>query len=231
MSRGTSSLRLSGGAPALVAALLVALGAPGPSPAATGTPMPAPDDPPPTYRVSTTRSAGDAGTSTAARPKRLAESAVPVPTPDAPLLAKAATPVAKSSPAPAPDASTVTPRVASSPVGTTSRAASYGGSASAAAPHAARSARTAAPSAKQGPVPKRKAKPGPVKAKAPAEPRGAGVPRDAVRLAPPVGGLAPRAPEPGISASLLLAAALLLASAAAGSLVLGIVARNAMRQA
>jgi hypothetical protein len=226
MSRGTSSLRLVGRAPAIGAALLVALAAPAAARSATGTPMPAPDDPPPTYRATGTKSAGGAGTSAGTKPARLAESAVPVPTPDAPLVATAAPSVTKRSPAPAPDASTVTPRVASSPTGT-----AYAGSGSVAAPRAVRSARTVAPSAKPKPVAKRKAKPAPAKAKAAPEPRRAAVPRDAVRLGLPVGVLAPRAPGADMSASLLLAAALLLTGAAAGSLVLGLVARSATRHA
>ena len=201
--------------------------------------MPGPDDPPSTLTPSSTKTTTrSSGSQTARSTKRTAESAVPVPTPDAPLVALSVaaprTSVTRSVVAPAPDVVQRTaPRVAAAPVGTRTAPRVV-------APTTTTTSRAAAkPAPKPTPKPKAKAKPN-VKAKphhgaAPTkrlEPtRRAGVPRDAVRLGLPAPVLAAGPSDAELNGELLVAAALLLAAAAGGSLLLGIAARNSARHA
>ena len=237
MSTWTSSLRLKGG---VVGAgfCLVAFACPGNGWAAGGTPMPAPDDPPPTYRASTVKTAGSTTTPTSPRANRVvAEAAQPVPAPDAPITAASATaskaPPAKQAALPAPDPSPGAASASSTGSTSTSPRASAGSTVRATRP-AARSTFTpprAAPKPKPKPRPKtqRKTVVTTVK-KATAVP--VAHPRDAARLGLPVGRLASHAPGgDGMEGGLLVAAALLLAAAAGGSLLLGIAARTATRHA
>ena len=232
----TSSLRLRGGVLG-TGACLAAFACAANGWAAGGTPMPAPDDPPPAYQTSTVKTSASTTAPTAPRAKRVAESAPAVPTPDAPLAASSTTtsksPTANQAAVPAPDPSPGAASPSSTRSAPTSRRASAGGTTRVTTP-APRSAFTPPRSAQ-----KQKAKPKPqpqpktavTKAKrtvAPPEAR----PRDAVRLGLPVGALAARSPGgDGMEGGLLVAAALLLAAAAGGSLLLGVAARTATRHA
>ena len=86
----TSSLRLRGGVLG-TGACLAALACAANGWAAGGTPMPAPDDPPPAYRTSTVKTSASRTTPTAPTTKRVADSAPAVPTPDAPVSAASTT--------------------------------------------------------------------------------------------------------------------------------------------
>ena len=237
----TSSLRLRRKTIA-ASACAVALAYPAAGLAAGGTPMPAPDDPPSTLTPSSTKTTRASGLKTGtAATKRTAESAVPVPMPDAPLVAapvtSARTQVTRSVPTPAPDVvQHAAPRMTSTAPSVTRTT-----------PSPIRSTKTTASAkptqrAKPRPIPKatakakaqtqthRRAAPAAAKAHGPA-PQPASVLRDAVRLGLPVAVLRARPSDAELNGELLVAAALLLAAAAGGSLLLGITARSATRHA
>ena len=233
----TSSLRLRRKTIA-ASACAVALAYPAAGLAAGGTPMPAPDDPPSTLTPSSTKTIRASGSKTGtAATKRTAESAVPVPMPDAPLVAapvtSARTQVTRSVPTPAPDVvQHAAPRMTSTAPSVTRTT-----------PSPIRSTKTTASAkptqrAKPRPIPKatakpkthRRAAPAAAKAHGPA-PQPASVLRDAVRLGLPVAVLRARPSDAELNGELLVAAALLLAAAAGGSLLLGITARSATRHA
>ena len=86
----TSSLRLRGGALG-TGACLAALACAANGWAAGGTPMPAPDDPPPAYQTSTVKTSAPTTAPTAPKVKRVVEFAPAVPTPDAPVSAASTT--------------------------------------------------------------------------------------------------------------------------------------------
>ncbi len=232
----TSSLRLRGGVLG-TGACLAALACAANGWAAGGTPMPAPDDPPPAYQTSTVKTSAPTTAPKAPRAKRVAEPAPRVPTPDAPISA----------------ASTTTAKAAHREAGRGSGARSlsergvgivhpecldiaaceYGwhrareDSRPSLDVHSAAFGAEAESEAK----PKAQQKTAVTKAKRTVTPPDAR-PRDAVRLGLPVGALAPRAPGgDGMEGGLLVAAALLLAAAAGGSLLLGVAARTATRHA
>jgi hypothetical protein len=217
----------------------VALVTPAAGLAAGGTPMPGPDDPPSTLTPSstktTTRSSGSQTATTST--KRTAESAVPVPTPDAPLVAApVAGPRASVTPSvvgPTPDVVQRTaPRVPVVPVVTRTAPRVVAPTTTTMSRTAAKPARKPKPKPQATAKPKLQAKPHHAAPTKPLEPpRRAGVPRDAVRLGLPAAVLAAGPSDAELNGELLVAAALLLAAAAGGSLLLGIAARNSARHA
>jgi hypothetical protein len=205
--------------------------------------MPGPDDPPSTVAPTSTTTTRSAGVHKATvRTQRTAEGAVPVPSPDAPLVpvpvTAPKTSVTRTVTIPAPDVTRSAPRSThAAPVATrTTRTAAPTRS----APHATVERTTARPS--QTPAAEAKAhaktkKPkivhraAPVRHRQPGREPRTGVPRDAVRLGLPAAALGGRTDDAELNSELLVAAALLLAAAAGGSLLLGITARNAARHA
>lgn len=205
---------------ALVAGVtLAALVVTGHAGAAGGSPLPVPDDPPAGAIVAQARPA--------ARTTGTSPAATLVPTPDAPVVATTQSPsaarapsTAAESPPPAQTAATTTvvrtaPR--SMPSVPTRRAAPV--------------TRAARPSGKATVSKDTKAAP-PRPAPA-AEPVATAlrVPHDTLRLALPVGALIVGRPDRGPDSGLLVLAAFLLATAAAGGFVLGIAARSAASHA
>jgi hypothetical protein len=240
MSAWTSSLRLRSGilgTGACVAAFACAAN----GWAAGGTPIPAPDDPPPAYRASTVKAPGSTATRSAPTTKRASEAAQPVPMPDAPVSTSSTTtahaPAVKPNALPGPDPSSATGSTSYTRSATVTPQATAASRARATTP-ATRStfvpARAAPPEqrAKAKPTPAAKPQQKPDVASAKQTPPPSVRPRDDVRLGLPVGGLAPSpSGGDGMRGGLLVAAALLLAAAAGGSLVLGLAARGATRHA
>ena len=232
----TSSLRLRGGVLG-TGACLAALACAANGWAAGGTPMPAPDDPPPAYQTSTVKTSAPTTAPTAPRAKRVAESAPAVPTPDAPVSAASTTtakaPTAKQAAVPAPDPSPGAASRIVHPECLDIAACECGwhrardDSRPSLDVHSAAFGAEAESEAEAEPQQKTAV----TKAKRTVTPPDAR-PRDAVRLGLPVGALAPRSPGgDGMEGGLLVAAALLLAAAAGGSLLLGVAARTATRHA
>jgi hypothetical protein len=225
----TSTLRLTRDS-VVVGVCMAALVMPATSVAAGGTPMPAPDDPPGGFTASAAST--PSAPTTRLAPKRSAESAQAIPTPDAPLVVAAAPTIATTKQVASGTASTPTPD--SSPAGATP---SIGRRPVVAAVTPSRTVRPEPhPAAKPAtkPVGSGKAR-GTTKVAAkrhapPPRPP-ASRPRDAVRIGLPVGVLALHHPDDGLSGALLVTAAILLAAAACGSTVLGVAARSATRQA
>ncbi|HEX2302192.1 MAG TPA: hypothetical protein VHH57_01100 [Gaiella sp.] len=89
----------------------------------------------------------------------------------------------------------------------------------------------ATPKATVRPAKKAAPKPKPAEQKRAEAPPVVRVPRDAVRLGLPLATLAPRRPGDDVPVGPLVAAALLLGAAAGGSLLVGVAARSATRQA
>jgi hypothetical protein len=213
---------------ALVAGVtLAALVVTGHAGAAGGSPLPVPDDPPAGATV-----AGRTATQArpAARATTTSPAAAPVPTPDAPVVAaaqpssaaRAPSTAAVSPPPVQPAATTSVVRTAprTTPSGPTRRAAPV---ARAARPSGKASASKAAKAAKAAPSkPARTAEPAATALR---------VPHDTLRLALPVGALIVGRPDRGPDPGLLVLAAFLLATAAAGGFVLGVAARSAARHA
>ena len=244
-----SSLRL----PVLVAgvgAIVLALGLAASAQAAGGSPLPAPDDPPPGLELTRTKVVRTVPTTRPtkeAAPKKAAttpasSTAVPVPTPDAPLESTSApqTPPASSAPdgAQTERAVSVAPKVSR-------RSAPRPAVRVAAAPVVAEVATPtptrittpparAARSEPSAPAKKRSSRPEPKPlATQGAEPPVpvARIPHDALRVGIPIGALIVGRPGSDPDAGLLVLAAMLLVTVAVGTLVLGLAARGAARHA
>ena len=218
MSTWTSSLRPRRTA-LVTSACLVVLSVPCAAWSASGTPAPVPDDPPAGSALTTTQGSGTtttAATPKATRPVRQATQASSVPMPDAPPGSGAAT------------ASTTTRTVAPAPSPAPSPAPVSRPSTP--APAATTTPRTAPAS---NPKPARASPKRVVKvAKAKQQCHGiALLPRDVVRLGLPTTALLVAGPAEGPPVGLLVAAGLLFAAAAGGSLLLGVAARSATRHA
>ena len=223
------SLRRSVLVAGTAAAALLVTGAAG---AAGGSPAPAPDDPPPGLVLgesTPTRARAAAPADVASRRPRVAAPAS-IPTPDAPLVE---TPPAAA--APVPTTKTARPRTtpASSPTRPTpvrtavSRFAGQSRRSRASAP-VATTTRPPSParkgrrvSAPRVPSPRRSAP----------EQTARPVPRDAIRVALPVGTIEVARPDVETNAGLLAAAGFLLGVAAAGTAVVGIAVRGIARPA
>ena len=243
-----SSLRL----PVLVVgAALVALVLAGSAHAAGGSPVPAPDDPPPGLQVTAAKKARDVPTPRATKEtapttpptQRATKATTPptsasalVPTPDAPLAPTAAPkPAADSSGANGTETKRATPEASPSSRPSTPRVAVQS-----VAPAVVRAQRTVEPPVRTArseprPRPRKPAKPRQAK---PLATRAAEVatpvvrlPHDAIRLGLPVGALIVGRPGSDPDAGLLVLAALLLVVAGAGTLVVGLAARGAVRHA
>ena len=211
---------------ALVAGVtLAALAVTGHAGAAGGSPLPVPDDPPAGATVAGTTAAQ---ARPAARATTTSPAVAPVPTPDAPVVAanpsspsaaRAQSTAAASPPPAQPAATTTVVRTAprTTPSVSTRRAAPVKKAARPSGKETVSKAAEAAPS-----KPARAAEPAPTALR---------VPHDTLRLALPVGALIVGRPDRGPDTGLLVLAAFMLATAAAGGFVLGIAARSAASHA
>lgn len=216
MSRRTSSLRQRHRSAAFTAAaVLAALTWIGAALAASGAPLPEPDDPPSSQSTRSVKApAAKTPTTNDTAEARPAETNA-TPRPDAPIVATTTEPAPR--PAPAPARTTVTP-VVSSPTRSAAPAA-------------------VAPRAKPvtAPKPKPNLKPKPNRASTPrlatATPTVLRPPHDVDRLGLPLARLVPVTDGESTRTALLVAAAVLLAASGAGSLTVGLSVRRLARGA
>jgi hypothetical protein len=236
MSRRTTSLRQRHPRAALAAcASLAALLQTGVAFAAGGSPLPAPDAPPPGHALRPARATAEATQTNVPQATPTAKS-----TPKTTTRAVTPTP---DTPSPDPPLATATPQTASKPkparrnvIRTTAPRAAVTTAPDSSTTYTPPSAPTrteriaAPPAAKPKPKPKPAKRPV-VAARTPSPPPVTRPPHDTLRIGLPVAVLAPLEDDASTQFALLLAAAVLLAASGAGGLVVGLSARRLARGA
>jgi len=208
MSRRTSSLRQRHKSAAITAAaVLAALTWIGAALAASGAPLPEPDDPPPSQSTRSVKATAPKSSTTNDTAEARPAAPKATPTPDAPIVATPTEPAPRPAPAPTPVVPSPTPSVATTTV----------------APRA-KPATTPKPKPKLAPEPKRASTPPVTATRTVLRP-----PHDVDRLGLPLARLVRVADDESTRPGLLVAAAVLLVASGAGSLTVGLSVRRLAR--